>query len=81
VYEELRSLKCDDFVVVWGGANDISKNNTKEAFKLLSEFMTEHNELNVALINSPHRHDLLPNLCVNYEVKKFNKQLNKIVKL
>jgi len=73
-------LKCDDFVVVWGGANDISKNNTKEALKL-SEFMTEHNELNVVLINSPHRHDLLPDSCVNHEVKKFNRQLNKIVKL
>jgi len=80
VNEELRSLKCDDFVVVWGGANDISKNNTKEALKL-SEFMTEHNELNVVLINSPHRHDLLPDSCVNHEVKKFNRQLNKIVKL
>ena len=72
-------MKCDDFVVVWGGANDISKNNTKEALKLLSEFMTEHKELNVVLINSPHIHDLLPDSCVNYEVKKFNRQ--KIVKL
>jgi len=78
---ELRSLKCDDFVVICGGANDISKNNTKEALKLLSEFMSEHKELNVVLINSPHRHDLLPDSCVNNEVKKFNKQLNKTVKL
>jgi len=30
VNEELRSLKCNDFVVVRGGANDISKNNTKK---------------------------------------------------
>ena len=30
--EELKSLKSD-LVVVWGGANDISRNNTKEALK------------------------------------------------
>ena len=27
--EELNSLKSDDLVVVWGGVNDISRNNTK----------------------------------------------------
>jgi hypothetical protein len=36
--EELNSLKSDDLVVVWGGANDISRNNTKEALDLLFEF-------------------------------------------
>ena len=34
--EELKSLKSDDLVVVWGGANDISRNNTKEALKSVS---------------------------------------------
>jgi hypothetical protein len=55
--EELQSLKSDDFVVVWGEANDISKNNTKEALKLLSEFVIDHKEPSIVLINSPHRYD------------------------
>jgi len=28
---EIKALYSEDFVVVWGGANDISKNNTREA--------------------------------------------------
>ena len=31
--EEIKALKCEDVVVVWGGANDISRNNMKEALK------------------------------------------------
>jgi len=71
--EELKSLKSDNFVVVWGGVNDNSRNNMKEALKSLSEFMNENKELNIMLINSPHRHDLLPEPCVNQVVTKFNK--------
>lgn len=79
--EELKSLKSDDLVVVWGGENDISRNNTIEALKSLSEFVNENKELNVVLINPPHRHDLVPDSCVNQEVTKFSRQLNKIMKL
>jgi len=79
--EELKSLKSDDLVVVWGWANDISRNNTKEALKSLSEFVNENKELNIVLINSPRRHDLLPESSMNQEVTKFNRQVNKIMKL
>jgi hypothetical protein len=40
--EELNSLKSDALVVLWGGANDISKNNTKEALNLLFEFVNQN---------------------------------------
>jgi len=73
--EELKSLKSDDLVVVWGGTNDISRNNTKEAQKSVSEFANENEDLNVVLINSPHRHDLSLVSCVNQEVTKFNRQV------
>jgi DNA polymerase III gamma/tau subunit len=79
--EELKTLKGDDLVVVWGGPNDVSRNDTKEALKSVSEFVNENKELNVVLINSPHRHDLLHESCVNQEVTKFNKQVQKIMKL
>ena len=79
--EEIKTLKGDDTLIVWGGANDISKNNSTRALKLLSEFITEHKEINMVMINSPHRQDLLPNSCVNQEVTTFNRKLSKIMKL
>jgi len=78
--EEIKNLKGDD-TLVWGGANDISKNNSTRALKLLSEFIIEHKEINMVVINSPHRQDLLPNSCVNQEVNTFNRKLSKIMKL
>jgi hypothetical protein len=53
VREELKTMNSDYCVVVWGGANDIRKNNMKEALKSLSKFVKENNELNIVLINSP----------------------------
>jgi hypothetical protein len=29
------------------------------------------------VLNVPHRHDLAPNLCVNYEIKVFNRKLGR----
>ena len=79
--EELNSLKSDAPVVLWGGATDISRNNTKEALNLLFEFVNQNKELNVVLINSPHRHDLLLESCVNQEVTTFSRQVKKKMKL
>jgi hypothetical protein len=68
-------------VISWTGANDISRNNSKEALKNLSYFMSANDKVNMILINSLPRHDLMPTSCVNKEVNKFNRQLMKIVKL
>ena len=73
-------MKSHAPVVLWGGATDISRNNTKETLNLLFEFVNENKELNVVLINSPHRHDLLLESCVNQEVTKFSRQVKKQIK-
>jgi lysophospholipase L1-like esterase len=75
--DEISTLKSNDVVILWAGANDISRDNTKEALKSLSKFMN----VNILIINSPHRHDLMLASCVNSEVFKFNRQIKKIVKL
>ena len=64
--EELKSLKDGDIVILWGGSNDIGKNNTNEPLNLLMEFVTKHKELNIVIVNSPHRYDLVPTSCVNF---------------
>ena len=79
--EEVNSSTKDDVVIVWGEVRDISRNNMKEALKSIREFVKENKELNVMLINSPHRHDLSRVSCVNQEVTKYNRQMLKIVKL
>jgi hypothetical protein len=79
--KEVSSLKQEDVVILWTGANDISRNNSKEAKKNVSYFMSANNEVNMILINSLPRHDLMPTSYVNKEVNKFNRQLKKMVKL
>jgi lysophospholipase L1-like esterase len=80
VREELKTLNNDDFVVVWGGANDIRKNNMKEALNSMTKFVKENNGPNVVLINSPLRYDMIPESWVNQEVIKYNRQVRKILK-
>jgi hypothetical protein len=75
------ALKCNDAVILWEGAHDINRNNTNKALKNLSNFMNANKKINIILICSPLRHDLLLSSCVNNEVVKFNRQLKKTVKL
>ncbi len=73
--EELKTLNGNDFVVVWGGAKHIRKNNMKEVLKSVCKFVKENSDLNIVLIDSPHRYDMIPESCVNLEVLKFNRQV------
>ena len=41
--EELKTLMNDGFVVVWGGANDIRKNNMEKALKPVTKFVKDNN--------------------------------------
>ena len=76
----MKTLKRDDDDVVWGGANDIGRNNTKETVEYITNFVTDKKEVNIVLIISPQRHGLTPSSCANKEVLKFNRQVNKITK-
>jgi hypothetical protein len=78
--EERKSLKSEDMLVIWGGSNNISKNNMKEAISNVSELVKESEDANIVFINAPHRHDLTPESCVNKEVWKYNRLMRKVVK-
>ena len=77
--EERKSLKSEDVLVIWGGSNNISKNNMREAISNVSELVKESKEANIMLISVPHRHDLIPESCVNKEVWKYNRLMRKVV--
>ena len=79
--DELRtSVRREDILIMWGGTNNISKNNTKKAISSVSDYAKNNSGSNITLINAPHRHDLIPHSCVNKEVVKYSRLMKKIVK-
>jgi hypothetical protein len=76
-FSDLKSLTKRDICLVWGGTNDVGWNGTNMVICVLNDFVSSHEHTNVFVLNVPHRHDLAPNLCVNYEVKMFNRKLGR----
>jgi hypothetical protein len=67
-------------VIIWGGANDINKNEVNNGFKYLKNFIDIRQNTNIIVVTAPHRHDLQESSCVNKEVMVFNRKLHKITK-
>jgi len=63
--------------VIWGGSNDIGKNNCKGALKELCDFVKNNRKVKTIIVTAPPRFYLLPTSCVNNEVINFNRQLKK----
>ena len=57
-------LHFNDALIVWGGSNDISRNNTKEAINQLCKFIEEKTTVNLVIMKTPLRHDLISSSCV-----------------
>jgi lysophospholipase L1-like esterase len=75
------ALSEEDFVVIIGGANDIYRNETKEATSSLRSTLTcALKNTNVVYVNIPHRFDLTPTSIVNQEIVKANIELRDICK-
>jgi hypothetical protein len=74
---KLQQLTKKHVVVLWGGSNDITRNNSTEGKRHLLEFVMNANHTNVILTSALHRYDLMSNSCVNHEVEKFNRKLHK----
>jgi hypothetical protein len=75
--EDLLISNNDDLVIIWGGANDIGRNNTQKAVEWVTKFVEMNRHQNVILINSPHRYDLSGESCINIEVTEFNNKIKK----
>ena len=77
VSEDIKKLNHDDFVVIWGGSNDIGVNNSREALNHLCTLVKNNHMVNTVVLMAPPRYDLPPSSCVNNEVITFNRQLKK----
>jgi len=76
---EITSLtKIDIFLC--GGANDVSKNNSKTDLKHIRNFIKTNNHTSIILVSAPRRYDLTKSSCVNNEIKSFNIKLMKSVR-
>ena len=78
--KEISNLHRNDFVVIWGGANDVNKNETNFGLKHIRKFALQNSHTNIIFITVPHRHDLQESSCINREVQVFNRKLHKIMK-
>jgi hypothetical protein len=78
--EESRNATRKDYIVLWTGSNGVSKNNTNEGLKGIEEYVKQY-KYNIIVMGIPHRYDLSPTSCVNFEVQKFNRKLKKQMKL
>jgi hypothetical protein len=71
---DLKTLTKRNVCLVWGGINDVGRNETNMGICALNDFVSSHEHTNIIVLNVPHRHDLAPNSCVNYDVKVFNRK-------
>jgi len=69
-----------DVVVVWSAANDIAKNEAKNALTHITNLVKLRKHTNVLVVGVPTRFDLSPTSCVNSEVNSYNRKLYKRMK-
>ena len=81
VNKEIQELTKEDVVILWGGTNDIARNESNEGLTHLTNFVEQIKNTNIMLMSAPHRHDLADMSCVNVEVAKFNRKLTKMMKV
>ena len=79
--QESTTLTKKDMVVIWGGSNDIAKNEVNSGLTHITNFVKLRKNTNVLLVDAPTRFDLSPVSCVNREVLAFNRKLLKRMKL
>ena len=67
--KEIDQLTQKDVVIVCGGTNNISKNESNKGLRHVTQFAQNKRSTNVIIMNAPHRFDLEESSCVNKEVK------------
>jgi len=77
---KIKQLNHKDVMILWGGANDVYKNNSCDALKQLTDFMGKNKHTNIIILCIPHRHDLPEWSCVNKGIQAFNRALMKLMK-
>jgi len=72
---KVTQLTRQDIAVLWGGVNDVARNNSVVGMKHISDLLINSIHTNVILLSVARRHDLINDPCVNREVKVFDRSL------
>jgi hypothetical protein len=65
--KETDELTKKDMVVVWGGTNNIAKNESQKDLVHISNFVKQRKHTNVIIVSAPKTTS-----CVNSEVTRYN---------
>jgi hypothetical protein len=77
---EILQLTKEDVVIIWGGSNDVAKNEANQGIEKIMRVVESIKHTNVILLEAPCRYDLDLESCVNKEVRKFNNSLRNLMK-
>ena len=77
VKEKINQLTKEDIVVLWGGSNDVAKNNSMLGVEHIRDIVISATHTNVIQLSAPHRHDLSSDSCVNRKVEVFKHKLRR----
>ena len=64
-HREISHLCCNDSVVIWGGTNDMSKNESDAGLSHMRKFALQNEHTNIIAVIPSHRCDLPDFSCVN----------------
>jgi len=79
--QEIMKRNHDDILITCSGTNDLATNRTSLAFQNISNLVTKNNHTNIILVNIPFRYDTANTTTVNDSIEKFNRRLEKLVKV
>jgi lysophospholipase L1-like esterase len=77
---EVRNFTKNDFLIICSGANDIARNDSKNAFKNIINFIKNVNHTNIVSISISFRHDILEYHYVNSLTIFFNSKLHTLAR-
>ena len=77
---EISRLCRNDFLVIWGGTNDISKNESDVGLRYMRKLALQSKHTNIIAVTPSHRYDLPNFSCVNKETQVFTRKLHKLLK-
>jgi hypothetical protein len=74
---DLTRLTKNDVYIIWGGPQDVAKNETDVGLHLLKKSVYRQKHTNLIVMSVPHRYVFEIQLCVNSEIKVFYRKLKK----